>query len=115
MNLWILTEERPKKNVIEMIVKRISKDYNHGLKISDVFLSAQSSSSLGTAQLLTGHSNVVRISPVIVNGRFSLDGCGEIESLKGLGGTEARKALPTLRTLFFHDKTEPFRPFHLLQ
>jgi|SRR3989338_2446115 len=36
MDLWILTEERPKKNVIEMIVKRISKDHNHGLKISDV-------------------------------------------------------------------------------
>lgn len=36
MNLWILTEERPKKNVIEMIAKRISKDYHHDLKISDI-------------------------------------------------------------------------------
>ena len=86
-----------------------------GLKITDVFLSAQSSASLGTAQLLVGHHNVVLISPSVPHGRFSLDGCKEIRSLKGLGDTEARKALPALRPLFFQDRAEPFEPCHRLR
>lgn len=85
-----------------------------GLKITDVFLSAQSSASLGTAQLLAGYQNVVRISPSVPHGRFSLDGYREIRSLRGLGDTEARKALPTLRPFFFQGHAESFEPCHRL-
>lgn len=81
------------------------------LKIADVFMAAQSSQSLGTAQLLAGHQNVFRISPVVEGGRFGLDITKEIPSLRGLGDSEARKALPTLRQVFFSSTSEAFEPY----
>jgi uncharacterized protein len=83
-----------------------------GLKITDLFLHAQSSASLSVAQVLVGKDNIVRISPKVANGRFSLDGISEIESLKGLGAKEARIAIPELRRLFFSEMAEKFLPFH---
>ena len=48
-----------------------------GAKIADVFMAGQSSLSLGTAFLLTGHDatheKVVRISPAVPGKRFGLD------------------------------------------
>lgn len=80
-------------------------------KSVDVFMAAQSSASLGTAQILAGHENVVRICPVSGKGRFGLDKVREISSLKGLGHSEARKALPHLRSMFFATEAEPFQPY----
>ena len=77
-------------------------------KIIDLFMHAQSHSSLGTAKLLAGHDNIIRIDPVMPQGRFSLDGIEEISSLKGLGDSEARKALPKLREIFLTNPAEPF-------
>ncbi len=82
-----------------------------GPRISEVFMSAQSSLSLGTAALLIGHTNITRISPTIEQGRFSLDSTRELRSLKGLGHTEARKAFPILETIFFQNPADPFRPY----
>lgn len=79
-------------------------------KLADLFMTAQTSASLSTAQLLAGHENVIRISPNVDKGRFSLDSVSEIRSLKGLGHSEARKALPGLRTLFFEGIAEEFQP-----
>ena len=84
-----------------------------GLKVTDLFMSAQSSASFGTAQLLVGHTNVIRISPPVANGKFGLDVIKGMESLKGLGDSEARKALPNIES-FFTDKVEPFVPTHQL-
>ncbi|HEX8459218.1 MAG TPA: CBASS cGAMP-activated phospholipase [Pyrinomonadaceae bacterium] len=81
-----------------------------GLKIVNVFMSAQSSASLGTAQHLAGHDNIIRISPYVPKGRFGLDMVKEINSLQGLGDSEARKALPQLRPVFFADPAEAFQP-----
>ncbi len=82
------------------------------MKITDVFMTAQSFSSLGTASVLIGHEHVLRISPSIGRGRFSLDSVKEISSLRGLGASEARKALPRVRELFCQTRDEPFVPFH---
>ena len=84
-----------------------------GFKVADLFMSAQSSASLGTAQLLAGHANITRISPSVANGKFGLDVIKEMESLKGLGNSEARKALPNIES-FFVDKVEPFEPNYKL-
>ena len=81
-------------------------------KIIDLFMHAQSHSSLGTAKLLAGHDNIIRIDPVMPQGRFSLDGTKEISSLKGLGDSEARKALPKLREIFLTNPVEPFDGFY---
>jgi len=81
------------------------------LKVTDVFMTAQSFSSLGTASVLIGHEHVLRISPTIGRGQFSLDNVKEIDSLRGLGSSEARKALPRIREQLCQTRVEPFVPF----
>ena len=81
------------------------------MKVTDIFLTAQSYSSLGTAYVLIGHERVVRISPFIGRGQFRLDSVKELLSLRGLGASEARKALPRVRELFCQTHVEPFVPF----
>ena len=81
-------------------------------KLLDVFLHGQSDGSLGTAQLLVGHDNIIRINPPAPQGRYSLDGTEEIDSLKSRGDSAARKALPKLRRTFFDNRVESFKPFH---
>jgi patatin-like phospholipase/acyl hydrolase len=81
-------------------------------KVVGVFLAAQASSSYGTAQLLAGHENVIRIDPTLPAGRFGLDVTSEMPSLRGIGESEARTALPTLRPVFFTEKAVPFTPEH---
>lgn len=82
-------------------------------KIADIFMASQSSSSLGTAQLLVGHTNVKRVNPVVPSGKYGLDTFKEIQSLKGLGASEARKELPNISD-FFLKKVEPFIPEYIL-
>lgn len=85
-----------------------------GTKIVEVFMAGQSSASIGIAQLLAGHENLVRINPLVPKNRFSLDKISEITSLKGLGDSEARKAIPDLKERFFYAKTQEFKPqYHL--
>lgn len=81
------------------------------LKIKDVFMAAQSSSSLGIAQLLAGHKNIFRFNPILPAGRFELDDVKEMVSLKGLGDSEARKAIPLLKETFFMEHSEAFKPY----
>jgi len=80
-------------------------------KAVKVFMTAQSSASFGTAQLLAGHTNVHRISPSVANGKFALDTIAEITNLKGLADSEARKALPVI-DFFFQEKVSSFEPIH---
>lgn len=82
-------------------------------KIADVFLAGQSSGAIGMAQhLVADRQNIVRISP-FVGDRYELDSREDIPSLKGLGAAEARKALPTLRPIFFEEPVaEAFKPYH---
>jgi uncharacterized protein len=83
------------------------------LKVADVFMSGQASAALGMAQHLVGKSNVVRISPVTPAGRYGLDTLESLWSLRGLGATEARKALPSLRPVFFGEPAVVFEPFRV--
>ena len=85
------------------------------LKITDFFMTAQSMSAFGMAQHLVGNREmVVRISPT-VGPRFQLDKVSEISSLMGLGESESRKALPSLRPIFFQEPVnEDFEPYHRL-
>lgn len=80
--------------------------------IVDVFMKAQASASHGTAQILVGHDNVYRFSPTVGKGRFALDSIRGIQALRGLGDDEARKALRTVREVFFTEHAEPFVPCH---
>ena len=80
-------------------------------RLVGLFLTAQSSSSLGTAHVLAGHEAVLRINPTVPPGRFRLDASKETISLKGLGVSEARKWLPKIRGMFIDEgHVEPFEP-----
>ena len=83
-------------------------------KLLDVFMHVQSHASLGTALLLAGHDNVLRIDKDVSEGKFGLDKTKEIDSLKGLGASQARHALPKLREAFLGNHAEQFVPFHTL-
>ncbi|WP_440709875.1 CBASS cGAMP-activated phospholipase [Herbiconiux sp. YIM B11900] len=80
-----------------------------------VFISGQSSSSIGTAQLLLGHENVYRVSPVVDKKRFKLDGIEGVPALRALGASVARTELPKLRSIFFTEKAEAFVPIRSLE
>lgn len=76
----------------------------------DMCMGAQSSASIGTAQLLLGHANVHRVSPSVGRGRYKLDGTDGIASLKGLGASEARKEYSNVKSMFLTGKRTAFRP-----
>ena len=68
---------------------------------------------MGTAYLLLGHGNVIRVEPVVAPGTFQLDSASAIERLRGLGESEAREAKPHLAS-FFEQPAETFIPHHAL-
>jgi hypothetical protein len=61
--------------------------------------------------LIGDRNKLVRISPT-VSEAFTLDNVREIRSLRGLGDSEARKALPFLRPMFFAHPADEFVPHH---
>ena len=85
-------------------------------KIVDVFMAAQSASATGMAQhLLADRNQLLRINPIVGQGRFDVDKIDGIPILRGLGTSEARKALPELRKRFFDlPEAETFIPDHVL-
>lgn len=80
------------------------------LRIVGVMMRAQSSSSTGIAQHLAGHQNVVRISPTVSGGRFALDVTQRLNELSGLGDSQVRQWMPSIRNDFFTEVAEPFTP-----
>lgn len=80
-------------------------------RIVSTFMAGQSSSALGTAQLLLGHNNVHRVSPSVGAGKYKLDDVNGIRSLKGLGATEARREFPQIKSTFLTGRRDPFVPF----
>jgi patatin-like phospholipase/acyl hydrolase len=83
-------------------------------KSVDVFMTAQCSAAISTAQVLLGKEKVFRVSTHVAKGRFSLDGVKDIKELRGLGDSEARMALPMMREEFFSEKAESFSPVYTL-
>ncbi|MEV8180540.1 CBASS cGAMP-activated phospholipase [Specibacter sp. NPDC078692] len=100
---------------------KASQERRHGLanywakRIVKVFMSGQSSASIGTAMLLLGHDRVVRVSPSVDENQYRLDGVEGIPELRALGADQARTQLPLLRKRFFTDIKEPFVPVRSLE
>lgn len=80
----------------------------------NLFMDGQSSSSMGTAKLITDHphagNRVFRYSPSTPVGFFAMDDPSKIERLSGMGASMARKAFPTLKDTFFDAPAEKFNP-----
>jgi hypothetical protein len=76
----------------------------------DCAILGQSFGSMGTAATLVGHGSILRVSPPVSKGRFSLDSAKGIDQLEALGRFEARKALPELKRRFLDKTAPPFTP-----
>jgi uncharacterized protein len=85
-----------------------------GGKIVGVFMAAQSSAALGTAAVLIGHENIIRVDISAPKGRFNMDSIHELSSLKGLGDSKAREFLPHIRETFFTIPADQFEPYYKL-
>lgn len=87
------------------------------LKSTSLFMQGQSRASIGTAMLLSGHSETnpryFRHQPRVSAGKFSLDSVQMIDRLRGLGHACAREALPTLEKEFLFEKAEAFIPYSM--
>lgn len=80
-------------------------------KIVDVFMTAQSDASCGSAIHLIGdRNNFYRVSPVLPAKRYGLDVTRELPSLSGIGNTEARQRLQEVQPLFFTMPADAFVP-----
>lgn len=83
-------------------------------KSTALFMQGQSRGSMGTAYLLSNHSEVsprvFRYQPKVANGKFSLDKTSMIDRLRGLGSACARDALPMLMQNFLDAPANPFIP-----
>jgi hypothetical protein len=78
-------------------------------KFVDVFMTAQSDASCGSAIHLIGdRTNFYRVSPILPGKRYGLDVAKELPSLSGIENTEARQRLQDVRPRFFTERAEPF-------
>jgi hypothetical protein len=81
-------------------------------RLARIFMNAQSSSAMVTANVLIGPENVFRIDPDMSQHRLTVDGVQHVPLLRQLGETEASNAFPVLAPVFFQEKAAPFRPCH---
>ena len=84
------------------------------LKSTTLFMQGQSRGADGTAMLLSDHRQEAPrffpFQPKVSAGKFTLDGVGMIDRLRGLGAGHAREALPLFEKHFLYEKAEPFVP-----
>lgn len=84
------------------------------LKIIDLLMLGQSRGAIGTAKLLTGHSDarrrLFRYDQHVPAGIFGLDTVDQIAALRGIGEAMAREAGGEVMRVFLHDTREEFLP-----
>lgn len=84
------------------------------LKSTALFMQGQSRGADGTAMLLSDHRHEAPrffpFQPKVPAGKFSLDGVGMIDRLRGLGAAHGREALPLFQKYFLEEKVEQFYP-----
>jgi hypothetical protein len=95
--------------------KRVSMGSGYwAARIADVFMKAQSSAAIVTANALLGANRVVRVNPEMSHHRFTIDGAEHMPLLERLGAHEAQLRLAELKPTFFDAKAAPFFPAHAL-
>jgi uncharacterized protein len=83
-------------------------------RLADVFMNAQSSSAIVTANVLVGAENVFRVDPDTGDQHVGLDSVRHIPFLRELGQQEAARMFPVLAPTFLAAKAAPFVPCHPL-
>ena len=85
-----------------------------GARLAKVFIAAQSSSAIVTANTLIGADAVFRINPDVRQQRITIDGLRHLPLLSRLGLTEAANWMPTLLPTFFDEPAPRFESCHRL-
>lgn len=87
-----------------------------GFKMADILLLGQSRAAIGTAKLLTGHTDenkrLYRYQHIARAGEFALDATNRISALKGIGAGLAREAMSQVDSTFLGTPCEKFIPYH---
>ncbi len=83
-------------------------------RLADIFMKAQSSSAIVTANVLVGAQNVFRIDPDTSQHHLTLDGVQHMPFLRELGQREASAVFDRLASTFFTEKAPAFVPCHRL-
>src|SRR5690606_15579468 len=71
-----------------------------GARIAQVFMKAQSSGALMTADLLLGPENVLRVNPELPSDASGIDAVERLPELEALGRSEARRFMRQLGAMF---------------
>ena len=79
--------------------------------VTDLFADGQSHASMGTASLLIGHNNIIRVDPIVPRDRHGMDSTRHLDELQARADKEARDTLPRLREMGFDQPAEPFEPY----
>ena len=78
--------------------------------VTELFMQGQSHGSYGTAKILIGEKNIIRINPETPTGRYTLDDITHLKGLQGIASELAREHFPILKSSFFHEPAEDFIP-----
>lgn len=82
----------------------------------EIMMLGQSRAAIGTAKLLTRHSDVhrrlYRYNTVVPTGTFALDSADQIAALRGVGAGLVREAAPEIMPVFFRNERDAFVPYH---
>jgi hypothetical protein len=83
-------------------------------RMADLFMKAQSSSAIATAETLIGKGGIHRINPDHTGEGFTFDDVRRLPELEILGRAEAARRFDALAPIFFAAPAEPFAPYHTL-
>jgi uncharacterized protein len=87
-----------------------------GFKMAEILLLGQSRAAIGTAKLLTGHTEdnkrLYRYQHIASDGEFALDATSQISALKGIGASLAREAMAQVDNAFLGTPCDKFIPYH---
>lgn len=85
-------------------------------KVADIFMRGQTRAAIGTAKILTKHSDasrrLYRYNENVPTGTYGLDSAGQVAALKGIGTSMARQALSEISPVFFDGQREQFVACH---
>ncbi len=85
-------------------------------KVADIFMRGQTRAAIGTAKILTKHSDksrrLYRYNEIVPTGMYGLDSTEQIAALKGIGTNMARQALSDISSVFLDREREQFVACH---
>lgn len=77
-----------------------------GVRLPELFLTAQEDATLAMARSICGPANVVRVNPAVPGGN-AVDNPADLPRFRAIGAEAAARELPELQPTFFNERAEP--------